>query len=118
MTCNKSNLPVAYPYVPPQRFTKRYADCDAIIRGTLFPELDLPFGGYEICTHLPQTPLTELMKLDFVCLELKLYLDTTMDPSAQALYQEYKAKADEARVKLFDPQDYNAWVFDPWPWEV
>jgi len=115
---SNQNMPVAYPFVPPQRFTKRYADNDAIIRGTLFPELDLPFAKYEICTHLPETPLTELMTLDFVCLELKLYLDTTMDENALELYRVYRAKADEARAALFPPQDYDAWVNSPWPWEV
>jgi len=108
---------LAYPYVLPQQFTKRYSDNDAIIRGTLFPELDLPFGGFEIRTHLPSTPMNELMKIDFVCLELRLYLDVNPgDENASALYQEYKQKSAEAKKEVFGSQ-VSDWVYSPWPWE-
>ena len=104
---------LAYPYVLPQQFTKRYSDNDAIIRGTMFPELDLPFRDFEIRTHLPSTAMTELMKLDFVCLELRLYLDLNPDDeNASALYQEYMQKSAEAKKGISDD-----WVYDPWPWE-
>ncbi|MCL1787434.1 MAG: spore coat protein CotJB [Defluviitaleaceae bacterium] len=108
--------PIAYPYVPAQRFTQRYADDDAIIRGTLFPELDLPFHHYEIRKPLPCTPMTELMKVDFVCHELRLYLDTHPDDMhAQELHKEYKHKAEAAYKKVFG--DGYDWVYDPWPWD-
>jgi len=110
---------LAYPYVPAQQFTQRYSDDDAIIRGTLFPELDLPFGDFEIRHHLPCTPMTELMKLDFVCLELKLYLDVNPDDAnTLELYRGYQQKSADAKKEVFGPQNYNNWVYDPWPWEL
>ena len=109
---------IAYPYVPAQRFTKRYSDNDAIIRGTLFPELDLPFGDFDIRTPLPCTPMTNWMKLDFVCLELKLYLDVNPDDAnTQELYDEYRQKVAAAKKEAQPQQTYSSWVYDPWPWE-
>ena len=106
---------LAYPYVLPQHFTKRYSDNDAIIRGTLFPELDLPFRDFEIRTHLPKTPMTELMMLEFVFFELQLYLDVNPgDENAAALLEEYKKKSAAAKEEVFGNSD---WVYDPWPWE-
>ena len=107
---------VAYPYVPAQKFTQRYSDCDAIIRGTLFPELDLPFKDFETHKPLESTPATELMKLDFVRHELRLYLDThPADQNALQLYQHYTTKCQKAKQAL---QENENWVYDPWPWEV
>lgn len=39
------NTPLAMAYVPFQQWGKVYDADEAINRGTLFPELDLPFGG-------------------------------------------------------------------------
>jgi len=115
------DMPLAYPYVPPQRFVNRYSDEDAIIRGTLFPELDLPFQNFEIRHSLPKTPVTELMMLDFVCHELRLYLDIhTQDHAAAELHDEYKAKSTEAKKRYQNAQEnqyFNSWVYSPWPWE-
>jgi spore coat protein JB len=117
---------IAYPYVPPQRFEERYPDDEAIIRGTMFPELDLPFegglkGGYVINRKLPETAETELQKLHFICLELRLYLDTHPDDTnALECYRTYQRKIENAKARLMGPQEnffYNAWVYDPWPWE-
>jgi len=111
------DLPIAYPYVPAQRFTQRYSDDDAIIRGTLFPELDLPFHDFEIRRPLPNTPMTALMKLEFVSHELRLYLDVNPDDiHAMELYNEYRQKSDAARKEVFGAN--YSWVCDPWPWEV
>jgi spore coat protein JB len=111
----------AYPYVLPQPLVNRYSDEDAIIRGTLFPELDLPFHNFHIAQPLPKTPLTELMMLDFVCLELRLYLDTHPDDaSAAEIFEEYRRKSADAKKALRDTQEnqqFNSWVFSPWPWE-
>ena len=113
MSHGNLNLPLAYPYVPPQRFSQRYSDEDAIIQGTLFPELDLPFHNYHINQPLPKTPLTELMTLDFVCHELRLYLDINPgDQNAIAMFDEYQKKSAEAKQQINDD-----WVFSPWPWE-
>ena len=115
MTTTQEPLPLAYPHVPAQQFTQRYSDEDAIIRGTLFPELDLPFGEFAITQHLPNTPMTNLMKIDFVCHELRLYLDVhPNDANAQKLYTLYTKKSKEANNAAFASHD---WVNDPWPWE-
>lgn len=39
------NMPLAMAYVPMQRWQKIYEDSKAIMRGTIFEELDLPFKG-------------------------------------------------------------------------
>ena len=41
----KENMVLAMAYVPDQIFRKLYSPHDAIARGTLFEELDLPYGG-------------------------------------------------------------------------
>ena len=121
MSHDSLGLPIAYPYVPRQHFTNRYSDDVAITRGTLFPELDLPFQNYQIERPLPKTPMTELMMLDFVCFELRLYLDTHPEDSvAMELYNEYQMKSAEAKQKLKLSQEnyyFNSWVYSPWPWE-
>ena len=115
------DLPIAFPYVPPQHFQNRYSDEDAIIRGTLFPELDLPFKNFVITEHLPETPMTEKMKTDFICFELKLYLDThPHDAAALEYYRQYSERSrqlKEAQREAAELTGYNNWVFDPWPWE-
>jgi len=117
----QSNLPIAFPFVPPQHFTNRYSDDDAIIRGTLFPELDLPFKNFTITTPLNVNTMTDKMKIDFICLELKLYLDThPHDLEALEYYREYAAKSrqmkETERLESEQPGRDN-WVLDPWPWE-
>ena len=114
-------LPLAVPFVPTQRFEKRYSDDDAIIRGTLFPELDLPFKNYVINDSLPNTQMTEMMKISFVCLELRLYLDTHPDDvKALEYYKYYCNKERQLKEKhnaSTEKGGYNDWVFGPWPWE-
>lgn len=39
------NAPVAMAYVPWQKFTNTYEPQKALMAGTIFPELDLPFLG-------------------------------------------------------------------------
>lgn len=38
-------LPLAISYVPMQQFNETYDGLTALQRGTIFPELDLPFCG-------------------------------------------------------------------------
>jgi len=42
-------LPLAMAYVPWQCWGKTYEPADALCRGTIFPELDLPFLGGGEC---------------------------------------------------------------------
>lgn len=39
------SLPLAMAYVPMQRWTETYEACKGLERGTIFPDLDLPFCG-------------------------------------------------------------------------
>ena len=81
--------PLANPYVPFQlNDPPKYEARKAIIRGTLYPGLDLPFMGMVNTKELPVTPLTQLQTLGFAIHELALYLDTHRDDvEALQLYQ-------------------------------
>ena len=122
--------PLASAYVPMQDGADpAYDPQTAIGRGTLFPGLDLPFREL-INAPLPQTPLGELMAIDFVADELELYLDTHRDDrEAFEMYQSVLALAKTAHEKyaarygpicqsdLLGAEQYS-WICDPWPWEV
>ena len=122
--------PLAVPYVPFQQTgARRYAQQDALRSGTLFPGLNLPFYLKPDGAALPAGPLAELQALEFVLVELGLYLDTHQgDAEAFALYKQYAALEQEARTKyesehgpLFQSaaangKDWSGWLGDPWPW--
>ena len=121
--------PLANPYVPfqlenPPRFEPR----TALVRGTLFPGLDLPFMGMINKNEKPVTPLTELQTMAFAIQELALYLDTHReDMEALELYRYMQKAYDEGRM-AFEKEngplthmtvtegEYK-WLDDPWPWE-
>lgn len=122
--------PLANPYVPFQlEGPVRYEPRKAIVRGTLFPGLDLPLMGIVNKNLLPATPLSELQVLAFAVQELALYLDThPEDPEALELYRQYQELyqtcSDNYQQKIrplnhaIPSQDGNyAWLDDPWPWE-
>ena len=105
-----------------------FENYEALSRGTLFPGLELPFMDI-VNTGLPESPLTELMAIDFVCGELSLYLDTHQeDREAFALLQTVLAMQAEARKRfaeicgpvlksdLLGAERYT-WLRDPWPWD-
>ena len=122
--------PLANPYVPFQMENPpKYEARKGIVRGTLFPGLDLPFMGMVNKKELPVTPKTELQTLGFAINELALYLDTHRDDQeALELYRQYQQlyhKGMMAYSKNNNPlthsfpgegQSYN-WLDDPWPWE-
>ena len=71
--------PLANPYVPFQtEDPPKYEARKALVRGTLYPGLDLPFKGMVNKSEKPVTPGTELQVLGFAIQELSLYLDTQM----------------------------------------
>ena len=122
--------PLASAYVPLQESViPNYQPQTAIARGTLFPGLDLPFMGM-INRPLPETPLGELMAIDFVADELELYLDTHKDDhEAFELYQSVLALAKEAHKRYVETcgpivqsdmlgMSSYRWIHDPWPWEI
>lgn len=124
-----SMAPLANPYVPFQMDNPpTYEARKAIVRGTLFPGLDLPFMGMINQKELPMTPLTELQTLAFAINELALYLNTHRDDT-EALqmyrtYQKMHAEGKEKYEREYGPLNHMSvsgekyrWLDDPWPWE-
>ncbi len=122
--------PLANPYVPFQlEDPPRYEARKGLVRGTLFPGLDLPFMGMVNQAEKPVTPLTELQALGFAMYELALYLDTHRDDQeALALYRKYQQMYSQGRQEYeqrYGPLNHAspsqsegyAWLDDPWPWE-
>ena len=70
--------PLANPYVPYQKEDPpKYEDRRALIRGTLYPGLDLPFHGMVNNTEKPVTAKSQLQSLGFVLLELAFISNPT-----------------------------------------
>lgn len=124
-----AQAPLANPYVPFQYENPPVYDARlGMVRGTLFPGLELPFMGMINKKEKAITPLTELQALSFAIQELALYLDThRTDEEALELYRNYQKMYQECAVKYSDvasplnhmtPTDgpYK-WLDDPWPWE-
>jgi len=122
--------PLANPYVPFQmEAPPKYEARKGLIRGTMFPGLDLPFMGMVNKKELPVNSMSDLQALGFAVQELALYLDTHRDDKeALALYREYqhmyaKCKAEHAKRKgqmnhtMVSDRDSYDWLEDPWPWE-
>ena len=121
--------PLANPYVPFQMENPdKYDGRKALVRGTLFPGLELPFMGMVNKNELAVTPLSELQMLSFAIQELALYLDTHRD-DAEALelyrsYQKMYSDGTAAYEKMCGPLNHMSisngayrWLDDPWPWE-
>ena len=121
--------PLANPFVPFQiENPPTYEPRTALVRGTLFPGLDLPFMGMVNKNEKPVTPLTELQTVAFVIQELALYLDTHRDDTeALDVYRQMQKmyrQAAEAYEKKYGPLTHKTpndgpyrWLDDPWPWE-
>ena len=125
-----ANAPLANPFVPFQRNNPRtYPAKQGVVRGTLFPGLDLPYMGKVNDGTLSQTHLHELQTLAFAITELGQYLDTHADDQeAFALFRSYAElyqKGREAYEKMHGPltqkaaamDDQYRWLKEPWPWE-
>ena len=124
-----ASAPLANPYVPFQAENPpKYESRKGIVRGTLFPGLDLPFMGMVNKNELPVTPLTELQVMAFAIQELALYLDTHRnDHEALELYRSYQKMYEQGREayeKMCGPLNHMTigegeyrWLNEPWPWE-
>ena len=124
-----ASAPLANPYVPFQNENPmKYEARKAMVRGTLFPGLDLPFMGMVNKQEAPVTPLTELQTMAFVVQELALYLDThPEDLDAVQMYTQYQRLYNEGRdayEKMCGPLNHMSvsegryrWLEEPWPWE-
>ena len=121
--------PLANPYVPFQlENPPKYELRKALVRGTLFPGLDLPFMGMINKSEQPVTPLTELQTMSFAIQELALYLDTHRDDQEalelyrqlQQMYKNGKKIYEEKCGPLTHMSAMDgpySWLDDPWPWE-
>ena len=124
-----SPAPLANPYVPFQRTDPPKSEArKALVRGTLFPGLDLPFMGMVNEKYKPDTMLTQIQTLCFALQELALYLDTHRDDKeALEVYQAYQKMYHNAKqqyVESCGPLNHHSptqgeyrWLDDPWPWE-
>jgi len=133
MACGQGKLPdtayLANPFVPfQQEDPPKYEPRKGLIRGTIYPGLDLPFKGMVNKNEKPRTPMTELQTLAFVIQELALYLDThPTDRNALEMYQAYQEKYHELKAEYTNrvgPLNHRTpskgpyrWLDDPWPWE-
>lgn len=121
--------PLANPFVPFQMENPpKYEPRMALVRGTLFPGLDLPFWGMVNKNEKPVTPQTELQVMAFAIQELALYLDTHRDDQeALEMYQAYQKMYHDASMMYSQectPLTHHhpttgryRWTDDPWPWE-
>ena len=121
--------PLAVPFVPFQFDNPEiYEPRKALVRGTLFPGLELPFMGMINKNEKPVTPLTELQTLAFAIQEMALYLDTHRDDAeALELYRQYQRIYTDGKRKyeeMYGPLNHMhpsegsyGWLDDPWPWE-
>lgn len=132
-SCREGRLPatapLANPYVPFQTENPpKYEAAKGMVRGTLFPGLDLPFMGMVNQKEQPVTPLTQLQVMAFALHELALYLDTHReDQEALEVYRTYQAAYHKAVMEYsqkYGPMNHGIptdgpyrWLDDPWPWE-
>lgn len=121
---------MAFPYIAMQRQdAQRYENREALLQGTLFPGLDLPFRK-ELRSRFPKVNevLLDLMALDFAIDELGLYLTTHPDDrQALELYWSYIRLGREGRTKYEESngpllqtditEGSFRWLDDPWPWD-
>ena len=124
------SAPLAVPFVPFQKTNpEQYSAKWALIRGTLYPCLDLPLLDMVNTEEKTDTAMHELQALNFAIQELGLYLDTHADDEdAAALYETYAetyrrgVKQYQAQCGALRQQDAvqngkYTWLKDPWPWE-
>ena len=125
-----ASAPLANPFVPFQlENPPKYEARQGMVRGTLFPGLDLPFMGMINEKELPVTPLSELQVLGFAIQELALYLDTHRDDrEALELYRGYQQMYQRCReeyrkshgpINHIHPSESETydWLDAPGPWE-
>lgn len=131
--CGEGQLPamapLANPYVPFQiEDPPKYEARKGLVRGTLFPGLELPFLGMVNQRERNITPMTELQAMAFAIQELALYLDTHReDQEALELYRTYQQMYQQAvqeYTRKCGPLSHSTptegpyqWLDDPWPWE-
>ena len=124
------SAPLANPYVPFQRDNPpTYEPRNGVVRGTLFPGLDLPYRGMINRDTLSRTSLHDLQTLAFAITELGEYLDThSHDKDAFELFRryvriykenrrQYEAEHGPLMQSATAEEDTYSWLKDPWPWD-
>lgn len=122
--------PLANPYVPFQyECPVKYDPMKGLMRGTLYPGLELPFKGIVNKREMVPSGKALVQALCFAVQELALYLDTHRhDQEALELYKQYQEKLKKAKANYIEscgPVDHDEvgrtsnfdWLNDPWPWE-
>ena len=123
---------LAMAYVPVQKsVTPRYDPEKALVVGTLFPGLNLPYQRYTDGKNVANTPLGELQAVGMAVHELGLYLDThPHDGEALSLRNSYVLIMKDAVRKyekqygpispdsVMEPGGGYPWTESPWPWEA
>lgn len=122
--------PLANPYVPYQKENAQtYQAGMGLVRGTMYPGLDLPFMGMVNQKEKSSTPLHRLQAMNFAVSELGLYLDTHADDQdatdlfnqyveqyADALRQYEKERGSTTQMGAALTGRYE-WLEGPWPWD-
>ena len=125
-----ADAPLANPYVPFQPdAAAQYTAKTGLIKGTLFPCLNLPFMGMVNTEEKSDTMMHQLQALGFAIQELGLYLDTHGDDlEAAELFRQYTEMYESGMAQyqqgcgpLFQTQAIQdgayTWNNTPWPWE-
>jgi len=125
-----SCAPLANPYVPfQQNNPEKYQPAKGLVRGTMFPGLDLPFMGMVNNKEKSNTLRHQLQSLSFAMTELGMYLDThAEDAEALDLFNAYSELQGELMAEFEKNngpvlqrdagQNGNwSWTANPWPWE-
>ena len=125
-----SCAPLANPYVPFQQTeSDTYQANMGMVRGTMYPGLDLPFMGMVNQKEKSTTTLPRLQALNFAVTELGLYLDThSDDQDATDLFNQYVEQYADA-LKQYEQVSGSTtqlgaaltgryeWLDGPWPWD-
>ena len=119
MACCENGHTVGIVSANVQQLGNIYPAQNAIMRGTLYPELDKPMA----CAANPSgcAAPTDNQIMGFSAWEVRLYLNThPHDMNALQLYQQLCQQAPKPNYACtFVPctGDHWSWVDDPWPWE-
>jgi len=144
---NRAEEPVmelAQAYVRPQPLDGVFSPEEGLRHGTAFPNLYMPYVANNVATSLAEVSvpasdrcrlLDTITKLDFMALDLQLYLNTNpSDQNAIEMYNSCIAGSQAAREKYeanygpltafrsegatCDQTGQWAWNSGPWPWQA
>jgi len=119
MNCCENGRTVGIVSANVQQIANIYPAQTAIMRGTLYPDLDKPMACAASPSGCAAPDAHQIM--GFCAWEVRLYLNThPCDTNALQLYQQLCHQAPAPNYACtFAPCGGNRWnwVDDPWPWE-